>query len=99
MMKKIIEVEKDLEEIVPGFIERKKEDVFLMRDLLKKNDYEMIETMGHRLKGNAGGYGFDDLGLCGKELEEKAREHNNDEVSKVIDDIERYLSEIEVVFI
>ena len=44
-----------------------------MQEALARQDYEAIRTMGHRIKGVAGSYGFPDIGAVGQRLEESAR--------------------------
>lgn len=44
-----------------------------MQEAVGRQDYEAIRTMGHRIKGVAGSYGFPDLGAVGQRLEESAR--------------------------
>ncbi len=60
----------------PQFLQHRRKDLGAMQEALAKQDYEAIRTMGHRIKGVAGSYGFPDIGTVGQRLEESA--HSRD---------------------
>jgi HPt (histidine-containing phosphotransfer) domain-containing protein len=57
----------------PRFLQHRRKDLGAMQEALARQDYEAIRTMGHRIKGVAGSYGFPDIGAVGQRLEESAR--------------------------
>ncbi len=57
----------------PQFLQHRRKDLGAMQEALAEQDYEAIRTMGHRIKGVAGSYGFPDIGAVGQRLEESAR--------------------------
>ena len=42
----------------PAFLDNRRKDLSRMQEALAQQDYEAIRTMGHRMKGLAGSYGF-----------------------------------------
>jgi HPt (histidine-containing phosphotransfer) domain-containing protein len=48
--------------------------------LVHEGSFSEIETMGHKLKGNAALFGLDELGEQGGELERLAIEGNSEEI-------------------
>ena len=52
-------IEPGLEEIVPGFLENRRRDVQTLETALQQHDLNTIRVIGHRMKGDGGGYGFD----------------------------------------
>ncbi len=96
--KKVVIVDKDIESIVPTFLQNRENDITLLRGHIKDNDFESIETIGHKMAGNAGGYGFDDLGTIGRNIENAAQESNMESIEKSVVEIEEYLSSIEVKY-
>lgn len=94
----LVIVESDLKEIVPGYIEKRKQDIPLMREALKKEDFKTLQSMGHKLKGNAGGYGFDQLGLLGAEVEAAAKTGNGLFIEEALKKMEDYFSVLEIIF-
>ena len=57
----------------PQFLQHRRKDLGAMQEAVAQQDYEAIRTMGHRIKGVAGSYGFPDIGAVGQRLEESAR--------------------------
>jgi HPt (histidine-containing phosphotransfer) domain-containing protein len=97
--KKIIEIDIELEDIVPSFVENRIKDVALLNDLIDRLDFKNIETLGHRLKGNAGGYGFFEMGIIGKSIEENAQNKNTEKLKKNVLELEFFLEHMEIVYI
>ena len=54
-----LHIDPGLEEIVPGFLENRRRDVQTLETALQQNDLNTIRVIGHRMKGDGGGYGFD----------------------------------------
>lgn len=94
----VIKVDSELKDIVPGFIEKRKKEISSMWDSLNKKDFNTLQTLGHRLKGNAGGYGFDHLGSLGATIEISAKAKDAARIEPVLKELEDYLSRLEVVF-
>ncbi len=94
----IVHVDADLEDLIPGFLENRRQDVKSIIDALEKTDYETIRVLGHSMKGAGGGYGFDTITDIGRHLEGAAKEGNSAEIRKWVNELSVYLERIEVVF-
>ena len=46
-------VERDMEEIIPFFIEESKEEIRQLVEALKKGDYKTLRDFGHKIKGSS----------------------------------------------
>lgn len=99
MSKIIIQIDEDLADIVPEFLLNRRDEVPNLWAALKKFDYDYIQTIGHRLKGNAGGYGFDQMGHIGSDIEEAAKVKNNSKIETALNELKNYLENVEVKFI
>jgi DNA-binding NarL/FixJ family response regulator len=55
----VVKIDRDLEDLIPGYLEKRLADVTSIREAAGKNDFEMIRVLGHTMKGSGGGYGFD----------------------------------------
>lgn len=64
-----VAVDRDLEEIVPIFLENRRKDVHTLRVSVAGQDFETIGILGHRMKGDGGGYGFDAISEIGGAIE------------------------------
>ena len=60
-----VHIDPGLEEIVPGFLENRRRDVRTLETALQQNDLAQIHIIGHRMKGDGGGYGFDAISILG----------------------------------
>jgi HPt (histidine-containing phosphotransfer) domain-containing protein len=85
------------EELVPGYLERQRHEVFGMTSLLAAFDYERLRVLGHNLRGSGASYGFDELTRFGAELELAAEEADYDAVALQIPQLDDYLSRVRLV--
>ncbi len=97
--KVVITVSEELKSVVPPFLEKRKIELPVLRTALKTGDFGTLETLGHRLRGNAGGYGFNRMGSLGAEIEAASKTKDSQKIETVIDELEQYLSNIEVVYV
>jgi CheY-like chemotaxis protein/HPt (histidine-containing phosphotransfer) domain-containing protein len=59
-------------DLMPAFLERRKQDVVAMLDALEQGDFQTVERLGHGMKGAGGSYGFQDITDIGAALEQAA---------------------------
>ena len=97
-LKFTVRIEADLEELIPGFLKSRETDIEKVRGFLAENDFESIELLGHSLKGNGAGYGFDGLTTIGQKLEQAAKDKSPAEIDKSLDDLAEYLENLEVEY-
>jgi CheY-like chemotaxis protein len=83
--------------LVPEFLELRRADVYVFRDALAAGAYATIQSTAHKMKGTGRGYGFDTLSRLGGELEVAAHEQDLDAMRRLIDELDDYLSHVEVV--
>ncbi len=94
----VVKVDEDLEELIPGFLENRINDVQLLRDALAGEDAARLQSIGHSLKGVGGGYGFDALSEIGAKIEIAAKEMNVNVIEEIIGEMADYLERIDVVY-
>ena len=95
----VVNVDSDIEDLIPGFLENRHEDVKSIYDALEKEDYETIRILGHSMKGAGGGYGFDEITDIGKLIEESAEGKNQEEIKKWVINLTNYLDRVEIVYV
>ncbi len=95
----VVDVDSDIEDLIPGFLENRQEDVKSIYDALEKEDYETIRILGHSMKGVGGGYGFDEITDIGRSIEESAEGKNQEEVKKWVINLSNYLDRVEIVYV
>ncbi len=88
----------DLEDIVPGFIENRHRDVKKLETALQENDLTMVGTIGHRMKGDGGGYGFDAISIMGAALEQAAAREDRVAIRRHTAELVDFLARVTVVY-
>lgn len=86
-------------DIVPWFLDNRKEDVKRVREFVEVSDFDQIQRMGHRWKGTCASYGFQKLSEAGELLEDLSAHQNKEEILNLLDRTEEYISHLEVVYI
>lgn len=96
--KYIVQVDPDLEDLIPGFLENRSLEVEKLRSELDNNNFENIASMGHSIKGVGGGYGFDLMSELGANIEAAAKESNAEAIREYIAQLDDYLKRVEVKY-
>lgn len=94
----VVTIDADLEEIIPTFLENRRKDLDTIRDALASDDLAAIESIAHKLAGNAGSYGLDDLGEIGAKMESACQTRNVDETKELFQDYCSYLENLEIKY-
>jgi HPt (histidine-containing phosphotransfer) domain-containing protein len=94
-----VEVDSEVRSIVPEFLENRKKDCLLIGSLLEGNSFCEIRTLGHRMKGAGGSYGFDEISILGEVIENAAVAGDRTSVSSAIVQLSDYLERIVVVYV
>ena len=94
-----IEIDQELATVVPEYLENRRLDCFLIERLLAEGGMAEIRSLGHRMKGSGGSYGFDEISEIGEALECAALVSDADVIRSAIDRLKSYLSRITVAYI
>jgi len=94
----VVEIDPDLEELIPGFLENRKKDVDSLNAALDSGDLETLRSVGHSLKGVGGGYGFAMITDIGADIEAAAKVKDMDTIRDLIARLADYLDRVEVVY-
>ncbi len=95
----VVEVDEDLEELIPGFLENRNVDIEKLRDSLANNDFNNVTSIGHSLKGVGGGYGFELMSELGAAIEQAGKNSDTDLIAEKIDKLSDYLQRVEIKYI
>ena len=77
-----------------AYIERRWVDLKNCHNALVSDDFAFLINFGHQLKGNAGTYGFDDLGIIGERIEFFSKEKNKTELLILLEQFLKYMEQI-----
>ncbi len=98
MDKIIVQCDPDLEDLIPGYINNRHKDIIVMQECLETGDFAKIRTIGHSMKGSGGGYGFDIITDLGERIENAALASDTDKIVQAVQELESYISRVEVVY-
>ncbi len=91
-----VRIDPELEDLIPGYLENRHKDINSIREALGKGDYDVVQRLGHSMKGSGGGYGFDDITNIGKFLEQAAKDRDSEGIRKFVSELKTYLDYVEV---
>jgi HPt (histidine-containing phosphotransfer) domain-containing protein len=93
-----VTVESDLQDLIPNFMQRRRDDAQKLREALATGDFETVRVIGHSMKGTGGGYGFDGISEFGAAIEKAAKNAANDVARSAVDAFEDYLARVQITF-
>ena len=94
----VVQVDGELEDLIPEYLQSRRSDIPQLRAALDRNDFDAITQLAHKFKGSGGGYGFTRLSELGRDIEQAGRVQDAPSVQKIIAELEHYLNHIEVVY-
>lgn len=97
-MKFTVKIDPELKDLIPGFLKNREKDIEKVREYLAEDNFESIQLLGHSLKGNGAGYGFDGLTAIGQEIERAAKEKSTAAIETALGELAAYLENLEVEY-
>ena len=76
------------------YIARRENDVKECLEALSKKDNQVLQRVGHQLRGNALTFGFAPLGEIGERLESASVELNWQKMEEAVQQIQTYLAKL-----
>lgn len=65
---------------------------------IERKDVSTITSIAHKIKGNAGSFGFDEFGRLAQSLEREAKTENFSKMEELINTMKDYLNNSKIVF-
>jgi hypothetical protein len=93
-----VSIDPDLEDLIPGFLMNRANDVDRIRELVERGDFQQVRLIGHSMKGAGGGYGFDPITDYGSRIEEAALREDALAIEAAVVELADYLARVEPVF-
>ena len=93
-----VHLDPEIQELVPGFLENRRKDVKTIQAALAKSDFATIVVLGHTMKGDGGGYGFDAITDIGAFIETAAKQKSAERVRQGVERLSEFLERVEVVY-
>jgi len=93
-----VTVDRDLEDLIPGFLANRQRDIEKVEAMLARDDFDGVRITGHSMKGSGGGYGFPFITEIGAGLERAAIARDADSIRNAISELRHYLAQVEIVY-
>lgn len=93
-----VEISCDFEDIAPIFLENRRKDLETLHAAIGVQDFATLQTLGHRMKGDGGGYGFDAISEIGARLESAAKGQDLPTIEHCIVELEDFLNRVTVFY-
>ncbi len=93
-----VQVDRELQDLVPGYLQNRREDARTLQRSLSEKDFETMRILGHSMKGSGGGYGFDGITEIGEKIEAGAKNCDEEELRLWTAELVHYLDGIEVIY-
>jgi len=91
-------IDPDLREIVASFLDNRRKDVASLQAAVASNDLKTVRLLGHRMKGDGGGYGFEAISAIGEALEQAATRQDHTVMMQQISKLSDFLARVKVVY-
>lgn len=99
MAKIRVEIDADLQDLIPQFVENRRKDIESLQGLVANHDLTAIAALAHKIKGAAAGYGFADLSAIAAEMEKEAKGNNEAPLTNLVQNMKTHFDNIEIHFV
>ncbi len=97
--KHVVCVDQELKELIPGFMTVTQKEIRSMEEAVVEGNYEMIRRLGHRIKGAALCYCFEQMAEIAHDVEKAGQEKQPlDDIWKLANRLYGYMEQVEVVY-
>ena len=93
-----VSIDSDLEELVPGFLENRRKDAATLARAVQTQDVKTVRLLGHRMKGDGGGYGFQEISQIGEALEQAAIREDWTVITEKTEVLRTFLAQVDIVY-
>lgn len=97
LLPKTVSVETELMHMLPRFLDARRENVRELKASIQNEDWQKISDIGHIMAGICGSFGFDDMGLLGRQIEHLASTKNAGQIATLTEEIEAHLNEVKII--
>jgi histidine phosphotransfer protein HptB len=90
----VVEVDPDIQDLVPRFLENQRTNAARILDLAAATDFDTVRRMGHNMKGTGKGYGFNVISSFGAAIEQAASRGSETEIQKLASELRSYVAAV-----
>jgi len=94
----VVRADPFLAQHIPRFLENRRGEIERMREAMRDGELAVLVSLGHKLKGSGGTFGFDSLTAMGARLEHAASRKDDSGLLRIVDELAWYLDHVHVVY-
>jgi HPt (histidine-containing phosphotransfer) domain-containing protein len=96
----VARIDSDLSDLIPEFLAHKRSDTSVILSALSNGDidFDTLARIGHKLKGEGGSYGLDDISVYGAEIEAAAHNHDAAALRRCAGELAEYLDSVRIEY-
>jgi PAS domain S-box-containing protein len=95
----VLQISGEFEALMPGFLERRRQDLLQIAEAVAREDYVLVRDIGHGLKGAGGTYGLDAISAYGRAFEAAADQKDRAAVRETLGACTSYLDRLQLVYV
>jgi YesN/AraC family two-component response regulator len=86
------EIDEEIRALIPGYLEKRVQDLIILKEALVKKEIQVIARIAHNMKGTALSYGQEELDCAARELNSVSSEADWVKIEKAILKVELALA-------
>ena len=98
MKKTTIVVDEELADLLPVYLQNRRDELERLPALLKQGDFTQLQGIGHRLRGSGGGFGLDFLTELGKRMEAAGSSADRQALAEQVSELRAFLESLQIEF-
>ena len=91
---RIARLEDEIAALIPDYLANRRADVRSLRIALAGEDYALIATLGHRMKGSGASFGLPRVSRIGQRLEEAGNYEDEAKARKATEELDRLVDSL-----
>jgi HPt (histidine-containing phosphotransfer) domain-containing protein len=95
----VVQVPRDLAELIPLFLETRQQDISGLFLGLASNDFESLRVIGHSMRGTGSSFGFDQISSMGAAIEDAALVRDAQTIKSQLVQFQTFLSCAEIKYV
>ncbi|WII72121.1 Hpt domain-containing protein [Bdellovibrio sp. 22V] len=99
MSKVKVEIDADLQDLIPQFVENRKKDIESLDQLVEQNDLPAVAALAHKIKGAAAGYGFAELSELAAQMEKSAKNNESGPLKDLVKKMRIHFLNVEIHYV
>ena len=95
----VVSVDRELEDLMPLFLETRDRDMATLQAGLASNDFAAMQVVGHGMKGSGGAFGFGRVTEIGDIIEASAMRRDHATIERQLALLRDYLARVEIQYV